>query len=809
MLSSSWRWSSLVLLALAPACPAAADEPAAALVAYPPEIKLSGKHDVQRFIAVLKRGDGVTQDVTAAASIQLVDPQVAARDGDKLTPVADGTTKLRVEFEGLAAEVPVTVSQAAQAAPVSFQNDVMPVFMRAGCNTGACHGAARGKDGFQLSLFGYDPAGDHHRLTREMGIRRINLALPAESLLLQKSIGAVPHTGGKRFAADTPYYAALQQWLASGAPNDTGQAPRVERVELFPPAAVLEGAQSAQRFVVVAHYSDGTDRDVTPLAVFLTSNDNSAAVNSDGLVTAHQRGEAFIMARFDTHTVVSQVVVLPKDLPYEPPPVTGNYIDQLVAAKLEKLRIVPSELCRDEEFLRRVTVDVCGQLPTPEEHAEFLADTAPDKRSRWIDRLLERKEFSEIWAMKWAELLMIKSTNEVSYKSAFLYYSWLTDCIANNVPLDEMVRRLLTASGGTFTQPATNYYQVERDTLKTAENTAQVFLGIRVQCAQCHNHPFDRWTMDDYYGFAAFFARIGRKPAEDYRETIVFSRDGGEVNHPVGGRVMAPKFLGGEAPDVSRTDRRQALAEWLTAPDNTLFATSVANRVWDHFFGLGIVEPVDDVRVSNPPSNPELYRTLGAKLVEYQYDFKQLVRDICNSHAYQRSATGNESNQHDERNFARAQVRRIRAEILLDCISQATETKDKFRGLPLGSRAVQVADGSTTTYFLTAFGRAPRTTVCACEVRTDPSLSQALHLINGATVHGKIAQGGLVKRWLESGQSPEAILESIYIRCLSRRPTAEEQKQLLASVAEAGHPQAGLDDVFWAVLNSREFIFNH
>jgi hypothetical protein len=411
--------------------------------------------------------------------------------------------------------------------------------------------------------------------------------------------------------------------------------------------------------------------------------------------------------------------------------------------------------------------------------------------------------------MKWSELLMVKSSNQVSYKAMFLYSNWLTDKIANNVPLDQMVRELLGASGGTFSSPATNYYQIERDTLKTAENTAQVFMGIRTQCAQCHNHPFDRWTMDDYYGFAAFFSQIGRKAGEDYREQIIYNRGGGDVRHPVGNRVMAPKFLGDEVADLQGKDRRAALAEWLTAPDNPFFATSVANRVWAHFFGQGIVDPVDDIRVTNPPVNPELFNTLGKKLVEYNYDFKQLVRDICNSQTYQRSCEANESNKHDSRNFARSNVRRIPAESLLDCVSQVTETKDKFRGLPLGARAVQIADGNTSTYFLTTFGRSPRETVCACEATTSPTLSQALSMLNGATVQGKISQGGLVRRLVAEGKTPEQVIDSIYVRCLTRKPSDEERAKLLAVVAQAENPQAGLEDTFWAVLNSREFLFNH
>jgi hypothetical protein len=787
-----------------------ADAPIAKVEVFPPDVDLSTNRDRQKFIVVATRADGVTLDVTGQAQAKLADPGLAKIDAATVYPLADGQTTLDVAFNGQTLQVPVTVKQASADRPISFQLDVMPVFMRAGCNTGSCHGAARGKDGFRISLFGFDPAGDHFRITHELGCRRINLALPAESLLMEKAEGAVPHTGGKRFDRDSEYYKTLLRWLEAGAPYDAGDVAKVLDVELYPKQAVLEGAGATQQMIARAKYSDGTDRDVTNLAVFLTNNDNSAAITPDGLVTAANRGEAFVMARFATHTVGSQVLALPKDLQYTPsndPPV--NYVDELVNAKLQKLRILPSDLCPDEVFLRRVTIDITGLLPTEQEYAEFLADQDPAKRAKLIDRLLERKEFSEIWAMKWADLLTIRSTNQVSTKSAYLYANWLSQQIQNNVPLNKMVQDLLGASGGTFKNPATNYYQVETDTLKTAENVAQVFMGIRTQCAQCHNHPFDRWTMNDYYSFAAFFAQIGRKQGEDYREIIVFNSGGGDVKHLVDGRVMPPKFLGGSQPEVAGKDRRQVLAQWLASPENPYFATSVANRVWDHFFGIGIVNPVDDVRISNPASNPELYKALGDKLTSYSYDFKQLVRDICNSKTYQRASERNASNESDDLNFAHSRIRRIRAENLLDCISQATEAKDKFPGLPLGSRATQIADGGTSTYFLTTFGRSTRTTVCSCEVKTDPNLSQSLHMLNGDTIEGKIRNGGLIQRLLKEGKTPDQVIDTIYIRCLARKATTDEIAKVKAAVSAEPDPQKSLEDVFWAVLNSREFVFNH
>ena len=799
--------AAILLLGLA--ATAHAEPKITALAVYPPDINLNTKADLQRFVIVATRDDGVTLDVTGQCSIKIAAANLVRQDKNVLYPTADGQTTLDAEYQGLKAAATITVKDAAAERTISFQLDVMPVFMRSGCNTGSCHGAARGKDGFRISLFGFDPQGDYYRITREIGARRINLAVPKDSLMIEKSIGTVPHTGGKRFGAESEHYATMMKWLEAGAPNDAAAPPKVLGVDLYPPNAVLEGEGATQQFIARARYGDGSDRDVTTLAVFLTNNDNSAPITQDGLVTAGARGEAFVMARFETHTVGNQVLALPKNLQYTAPPITGNYIDQLVGAKLNKLRILPSGICSDEQFLRRATIDITGRLPTEEEYVAFMANADPAKRAKLVDELLERKEFSEIWAMKWAELLMIKTTPQVSNKSAFLYYSWLTDKIASNMPLDKMIQELLSANGGTFKNPATNYYQIERDTLKTSENVAQVFMGIRTQCAQCHNHPFDRWTMDDYYSFAAFFSQIGRKQGEDYRETIVYNSGGGEVAHPVGGRQMKPKFLGGPEPDVAGKDRRELMAKWLTSTDNPFFATSVANRVWAHFFGKGIVEPVDDIRVSNPAVNPDLFKTLGGKLVEYNYDFKKLVRDICNSETYQRSTERNESNAPDERNFAHGNVRRIPAEQLLDCLCTVTKAPDKFQGLPLGARAVQVADGGTSNYFLTTFGRAPRDTVCACEAKTEPTLSQALHMLNGTTVHNKIQQGGIVKELIAAGKAPPQVIESLYIRCLSRKPDAGEMERLMAVVTSAENPQAGLEDVFWAILNSREFVFNH
>lgn len=779
---------------------------------YPQDIQLTTSRDRQSIIAQAVYDNGLTQDVTSQLQLKPGKEGIVKIEKNMIYPAGDGETDLIASFGGANVKLHSKVTKAKEERPISFNLDVMPTFMRAGCNTGSCHGAARGKDGFRLSLFGFDPKGDYERLTRELSGRRINLSLPRESLLLEKAIGAVPHTGGKLYEKDSEYYTAALRWLEAGAPYDQGEIPTVTKVEIYPEGGVMDGKGTTQQVSVLAYYSDGTTRDVTSLSAFSSNNDNSATITKDGLITANNRGEAFIMARFDTHTVGSHFVVLPKGLNFEWPNIPeNNYVDTLIHNKLKKLRVIPSEVCSDAEFLRRASLDICGVLPTIEEFNKFVADKDPKKREKLVDQLLNRKEFVEMWVMKWSELLQIRTVNNrISYKSALLYYNWLQERIANNVPIDKMVQELLGATGGTFANAATNYYENERNTLKVSENVAQVFMGMRIQCAQCHNHPFDRWTMDDYYSFAAFFSQIGRKGSEDPRESIIFNKGNGEVRHLVDNRVMQPKFLGGAQPDVRGKDRRVVLANWLASDDNPYFATNLSNIVWAHFFGKGIINEVDDVRVSNPPVNPELLDALAKRFTEYNYDFKKLVRDICTSRTYQLSTQTNPSNEKDLTNFSHAQPRRMRAEVLLDCISQVTSAPNKFRGLPLGARAVQIADGNTSTYFLTTFGRAKRDTVCSCEVRMEPSLSQALHLLNGDTVNQKIAQGKFVESRIKAGKKPLEIVDEMYISCLTRKPTDKEYSTLVQVLDEnKKDEQNTLNDVFWSLLNSREFIFNH
>jgi len=788
-----------------------------AIEVFPKQVSLETSADFHRFVVVAHYKDTSTRDVTPSIDLQVVGQPVVRVKDTTLFPEMDGSCLIQISYRGKQLSVPVTVEEASENRLASFQRDVMPVLTASGCNTGSCHGSARGRDGFMLSLFGYDPVGDYHRITREMPGRRINLALPEDSLLLRKAIEAVPHTGGKLFEKDSRAYQVLLDWVKAGADYDEPQDNGIvlpTAIEVYPKQVVLKGKDQLLPLSVRAIYSDGSDRDVTKLTTFSTSNDNSVKVDSrSGLMSSSERGEAFVMGRFHTFSEGMHTIVVPKDNLYQRPKLEeANYIDELVHEKLHRLRVTPSELCDDSVFIRRVHLDLIGRLPTPGELDSFLKDSNPLKRNVLVDRLIDTNEFTEIWVMKWAELLQIRTfPNQVSYKAALLYHNWLRAHIASNTPFNEIVSELLKSKGGTFSKPATNFFQVELETKQLTENVAQVFMGTRIQCAQCHNHPFDRWTMDDYYSFAAFFAQVKRKKSGDPREQIIYDASG-QIKHPVTNENAKPRFLGGAEPDSKDKSRRELVADWLSSPDNPWFAPNVANIVWAHFFGLGIVEPVDDVRVSNPPSNPDLLSELAKQFVGYDFDFKKLVRDICISKTYQRSTRTNLSNASDTRNFSHAQSRRLRAEVMLDVISQATNTENKFKGLPKGAKAVQIADGNTSTYFLKTFGRATRETVCSCEVRMDPSLSQALHLLNGDTVNKRIKQGGVILDLIKSKKSSGEIINALYLRCLTRPVSASEKEKLIAYIEAADGEKIKeeiYEDIFWALLNSKEFIFNH
>jgi hypothetical protein len=722
------------------------------------------------------------------------------------------------------------VARSADAPVPSFRLDVEPVFMRAGCNTGSCHGSARGQDGFRLSLFGFDPAGDYHRITREFPGRRIDVVEPEKSLLLEKATGAVTHTGGELFKKDSAYYKVVRDWIAAGAKDDAAGTPTVTGIKLEPEKISVrrnDKSPPAQPTHVTASYSDGTQRDVTKLALFLSNNESVATINKEGVAKSGNAGAAFVFARFDKFTVGAEMIVLPENPNFAWPEAAQavNYVDETVFARLRKLQITPSELADDNTFLRRLSLDLTGLPPDATLTESFLADADPAKRAKLIDRLLATDEFTDLWAMKWAEILQVReNSNNPDYgrskKAVFKYYQWLREQIAKQRPFNEIVHDLVVANGSNLTNPEANFYTTavgnKRTALERAEDVAQLFLGSRIQCAQCHNHPFDRWTMDDYYGFTAFFTGLDSKRGASSAEVFVFNRnEKHSIDHPVDGRAMQPRFLGGEQPDLKQGDPRESLADWLTGKENKRFAQSLANRAWNHFFGRGIIEPVDDARISNPPSNAELLNALADQLVAHNFDIRQMARDICNSRTYQLSSTVNASNVNDDRCFSHSVVRRLQAEVLLDTIGKVTGAPQTFNGNPANTRAVQLfAGGAAVDSFLKNFGASKRETVCACEVRMEPTLTQTLALVNGTTIDGSIQRSPVLAEISKPEITAEQALEKIFLRALSRKPTSTELSTLLEAATgfdwkEATARRRYLDDVLWSVMNTTEFTFNH
>ena len=787
--------------------------------AYPSNIQLDSKLDSHSPVLYGYYENATTQDLTDVTTWEIQDPSIIKMVGNVMTPLKDGSTVVTAVIGEKKTPLQVVVKNAKTEQPISFTLDVMPTLTALGCNTGSCHGSARGQDGFNLSIFGFDPKGDHHRITQELPGRRINTAIPENSLLLTKATGKVPHTGGKLTTPKKKTYQNLLKWIQAGAKYDHDEKTLPISIEVFPKQLVIQGSGQRSQLTVIAKYADGTDRDVTSLSSFSTSNESSVRVKQKtGKLTSAVRGEAFILARFHTFVEGMQTIVIPEKNDYQRADYpANNYIDTHISNKLHKLRINPSELCTDEVFLRRVYIDLVGHMPSAEERNKFLNDGSPDKRAKLVDELIARPEFIDIWVMKWSELLQIRTFNNVvSYKAVLLYHQWLREQFHAGKPFNEIISDVLTSKGGTFKQPATNFYQVERDTKKLTENIAQTLMGTRIQCAQCHNHPFDRWTMDDYYSFTAFFTQVKRKPAQDPREQIIFDA-GGEIQHPVTKKNAIPKFLGGSTPNTKGKNRRELVAGWLTAPDNPWFARNVSNIIWDHFFGSGIIDPVDDIRVSNPPSNPELLDALSKKFVSSKFSIHELVRDICNSRTYQLASAVNNTNMYDQTNFSHSKIRRIRAEFLLDSIAQVTKTPNKFRALPLGTKATRLADGNTSNYFLKTFGRATRLTVCSCEVKLEPNLSQALHLINGNSIHQRIQQGKVIVNLMKEKKTNREIINHVYLSALTRNATEMEMNKLLELFKAINKDDKEkyakrkelLEDIFWAVLNSKEFIFTH
>jgi hypothetical protein len=635
---------------------------------------------------------------------------------------------------------------------------------------------------------------------------------------LLKATAQVPHEGGRRFTKDSYLYTLLRHWIAQGGQDDTSTAARLTRLEVSPPYRLLEAPAAGQQLRVLAHYADGSVRDVTALARYSVNDEAVARVTPSGRVEKNKRGEAVVAVEYLGRMATARIIFREEVPGFAwPDPPERNYIDRHVFAQLRLLRIEPSPLASDEHFLRRAYLDAIGRLPTPEEARRFLADTDPGKRDRLIDALLERPEFADWWALKWADRLGCNQ-RFVGKIGAVKYHEWIRHQMAANVPEDEFVRTILTSAGGNYGNPPAGFYRRLRDPQTRAEEVAQLFLGVRLQCARCHNHPGERWTQDDHLGLAAFFARLRYRDGPffiqryDKEETIYLTREG-EVTHPRTGQVVPPRFLGEAAPaPATAGDRREVLARWLTSPDNPFFARAAVNRIWYHLFGRGIVEPVDDLRSTNPPSNEALLEALAADFVRHGFDRKHLIRTIMRSRTYQLSPEPTPSNADDDKYFSHARLRRLGAEQLLDALSDATGVPEKFPGLPLGTPAAALPDGEYKHPLLEAFGRPARAMACECERDPDTNLGQALHLVGGLTVHEKIASpAGRVARLLTAGRSDAEIIDELFLATLSRPPTEEERRAMLRHFTRAGPERRKrvAEDLLHALLNSTEFLFQH
>ncbi len=717
---------------------------------------------------------------------------------------------------------------ASVSASPSFRSDVMPVFFRAGCNAGTCHGSARGKDGFMLSLFGYDARGDYERVVQEMPGRRVNAAVPEQSLLLLKAIGGVPHTGGKLFDRDSEYYKTLLRWIEEGTPDDATTVPDTVGIALSQVSLEFEQAGQTVSLQVTATYSDGSSRDVTSLARFFSNNPSVAAIDADGHVKSAGPGDTNVFARFSRFTVGAETIVLPPAAGFVwPNPPANNFIDTLVFDRLQKLRIIPSDICDDETFLRRVTLDLGARPPTEAEYQDFMADTASNKRSKKIDELLASDNFADYWAALWAEQLRVMGGNyspdATHIKAADQYAKWIRTQFRTSRPLNEFVAEMVSASGSNISHGPVNLYTMlvhapHVQAKPLAADFSQVFLGVQIQCAECHNHPFDRWTQDDYYGFVSFFTGIQRKPGVEPREKrIYWDEKSSPAVNPVDGQGKPAKVLGAIEPVGVTGDPRAALAAWLTSPDNELFSKNLANRIWAQLLGRGVIDPIDDIRVSNPAVNAPLLDALSKRLVESKFDLRSLVRDICHSRVYQMSTMPTSSNVRDTRQFSHAHLRRLRADVLLDSVVAVTGVPRPLNYWPPGTRAIDYyprSSGGTEgpnpgDPFFATFGRSTRGTICACETKTEPTLSQVMHLSVGDTVRDRISASPLVERLLEAQTPPEEIIEQLFIRTLSRRPTTSERTELREIVGDAVQDRLVYEDIFWGLLNSTEFAFNH
>lgn len=706
-----------------------------------------------------------------------------------------------------------TAAQAADPAPISFVRDVMPILNKVGCTSGVCHGAAKGKNGFKLSLRGYDPEFDYRALVQDLSGRRFNRTDPAQSLMLLKPTQQIPHGGGLKLEKDSPYYNTILKWISEGTQFGDPVSAQVAQLEVKPPELLIDKPGATQQLSVTAHYADGSTREVTKESVFSSNTPTIVEINDAGLIKTQRNGEAAMLVRYEGKLAVVNVTVLPEKAGFQWKPMPeNNYIDTFINSKLQRVKTLPSPLAGDAEFLRRASYDLIGLPPTVEETRAFLLDNTESraKRSRAIDKLMARPEFVDHWALKWGDLLQVSRTR-MGDKGMWAFREWIRESIATNRPYDRMVRELITAKGSTFQNPPANYFRFTRDPKLAMETTTQLFLGVRMVCAQCHDHPFEQWTQNQYFQLSAFFGGVGIKDGADSAEEIIYDkREDAEIKHPKDGRIMHAKFLFGvDKMSPRETDLRESLSEWLTSPHNALFGKSMANRMWSYFFGRGIIEPVDDIRASNPPSNPQLLDALTKDFVDHGYDLRRLIKTIVNSSTYQLSFRPNEWNAGDEINFSHFMPRRLSAEELFDGIYTATGSRPFFSDVPKDFKAEQFPDPKVGIGgFLDLFGRPERQTSCECERRSDVSLIQALNLVNGSTIADAVAdENGRVSKLLLSGAPDRKIVEELYLAALNRPPQPKELDAAQTYLGQGMNRGERTQDLLWALLNSNGFLF--
>jgi hypothetical protein len=804
----------LVLFALAPAAFAQTTLHLHTGVPEGRPATLAGRDATLQVVATARTADGREADVTRTVTWKIEPPSVLAiSPAGQTTPLADGTATLTaITADGAAASTTVIVSGASAWRRASFTHDIVPVLTKYGCNGGGCHGKSEGQNGFKLSLLGFEPAEDYEHLVHESRGRRLFPAAPENSLLLLKGTGEMPHGGGARMERGTPDYLTLVRWMEQGMPAGRPDEPHPVRITVFPAERLL-APESSQQLQVTASYSDGSWRDITAIAQYESGARDMAEVTPAGLVTtARMTGDAAVMVRYQEHVGVFRATI-PLGAPAGEFPPERNFIDGHVFAKLRTLGLPPSPVCDDPTFLRRVTLDVAGRLPTAEEAEAFLADASADKRAAVVDRLLASTDHAEFFAGKWASLLRNRREGAPA-QVTYAFHAWLRDQLNRNTPFDRIVTSLIAASGSASANPPAAWYRAVTKPQEQMQDIAQVFAGQRLQCAQCHHHPYEKWSQQDYYGFMAFFSTLGRKPADEPGEEAVFHQwREASAENPKTRQPVKPTPLGGQTLVLApQDDPRPALASWLTAPENPFFARMLANRYWKHFFQRALVEPEDDLRMTNPATNPALIDGLADHFVKSGFDLKGLVRAICTSSTYQLSSEPNEHNAGDRQNYSRFFPRRLPAEVLLDAIDTVTGVPTKFPSRPAGSRAVALPDDAfnASSYFLTVFGRPDNASACECERSQDSSLAQSLHLLNSKGVQEKLTDGaGRAAALAKDGPPPEARVRGLFLSAYGRPATGEETQKALAYVSARQGGAAAWEDLIWVLINSKEFLFNH